>query len=88
MSGVTETSDTELKISVNGTELTATLAENFSAGALTELLNQGKITVDMSDCGGVENVGDLPQSLPAKARASLPPFRASSSRFPSRKARR
>ena len=62
---MTETSDTELKISVNGTELTATLADNSSAGALTELLNQGKITVDMSDCGGLEKVGDLPQTLPA-----------------------
>ena len=57
-------SDSKLKISVNGTELTATLEDNSSAKALTELLKQGNITVDMSDYGNFEKVGDLPQSLP------------------------
>ncbi len=59
-----EKSDNKLKISVNGTELTATLEDNSSAQALTELLKQGNITVDMSDYGNFEKVGDLPQSLP------------------------
>ena len=59
-----EKSDNKLKISVNGTELTATLEDNSSAQALTELLKQGDITVDMSDYGNFEKVGDLPQSLP------------------------
>ena len=59
-----EKSDGKLKISVNGTELTATLEDNSSAQALTELLKQGSITVDMSDYGSFEKVGDLPQSLP------------------------
>ena len=53
-----------MKITVNGTELTATLEDNSSAQALTELLNQGNITLDMSDYGSFEKVGDLPQSLP------------------------
>ena len=57
-------SDNKLKISVNGTELTATLEDNSSAQALTELLKQGNITVDMSDYGNFEKVGNLPQSLP------------------------
>ena len=57
-------SDSKLKISVNGTELTATLEDNSSAKALTELLKQGNITIDMSDYGNFEKVGDLPQSLP------------------------
>ena len=61
---VTEMSDNKLKISVNGTELTATLENNSSAQALTELLKQGDITIDMSDYGNFEKVGDLPQSLP------------------------
>ena len=61
---VTEMSDNKLKISVNGTELTATLEDNSSAQALTELLKQGDITIDMSDYGNFEKVGDLPQSLP------------------------
>lgn len=59
-----EKSDNKLKISVNGTELTATLEDNSSAQALTELLKQGNITVDMSDYGNFEKVGELPQSLP------------------------
>ena len=59
-----EKSDNKLKISVNGTELTATLEDNSSAQALTELLKQGDITVDMNDYGNFEKVGDLPQSLP------------------------
>lgn len=59
-----ENKDMKLKLSVNGTELTATLEDNSSAQALTELLKQGDITVDMSDYGGFEKVGDLPQSLP------------------------
>ena len=48
----------------DGTELTATLEDNSSAQALTELLKQGNITVDMSDYGNFEKVGNLPQSLP------------------------
>ena len=61
---VAEMSDNKLKISVNGTELTATLENNSSAEALTELLKQGDITIDMSDYGNFEKVGNLPQSLP------------------------
>ena len=56
--------DNKLKISVNGTELTATLEDNSSAQALAALLKQGNITVDMSDYGNFEKVGELPQSLP------------------------
>ena len=59
-----EKTDNKLKITVNGTELIATLEDNSSAQALTELLKQGDITVDMSDYGNFEKVGDLPQSLP------------------------
>ncbi|MBR5682576.1 MAG: hypothetical protein IKW96_04735 [Ruminococcus sp.] len=59
-----ENSDNKLKISVNGTELTATLEDNSSAQALAALLKQGNITVDMSDYGNFEKVGNLPQSLP------------------------
>jgi flavodoxin len=59
-----EKSYNKLKISVNGTELTATLEDNSSAQALAELLKQGNITVDMSDYGNFEKVGNLPQSLP------------------------
>ena len=55
-----EKTDNKLKITVNGTELIATLEDNSS----TELLKQGDITVDMSDYGNFEKVGELPQRLP------------------------
>ena len=59
-----EKADNKLKISVNGKELTATLEDNSSARALADLLKQGDITIEMSDYGNFEKVGDLPQSLP------------------------
>ena len=59
-----EESDNKLRITVNGTELTATLEDNSSAKALDELLKQCDITMEMSDYGSFEKVGDLPQSLP------------------------
>ena len=59
-----EKADNKLKIAVNGTELTATLADNSSAKALAELLKKGALTIEMSDYGSFEKVGDLPQSLP------------------------
>ena len=59
-----ETTDNKLKLSVNGAELTATLEDNSSAQALTELLKKGDLTIEMSDYGSFEKVGDLPQSLP------------------------
>ncbi len=59
-----EKADSMLKISVSGTELTATLEDNSSAKALAELLKKSALTIDMSDYGSFEKVGDLPQSLP------------------------
>ncbi len=53
-----------LKIAVNGTALTATLADNSSAQALKELLAEGPITIQMHDYGNFEKVGPLGQSLP------------------------
>lgn len=44
--------------------LTATLADNSSASALTDLLKRGSVTVDMHDYANMEKVGSLPQSLP------------------------
>ncbi len=54
-----------LNLTVNGTTLTATLADNSSARALRELLAEGPRTIEMSDYGGMEKVGPLGQSLPA-----------------------
>lgn len=48
--------------------LTADLEDNSSADALVELLKKGDITVDMSDYGGFEKVGNLPEALPQNNR--------------------
>lgn len=59
-----ERSAQTMNITVNGTTLKASLSGNSSAQALSALLSQGNITVDMSDYGNFEKVGNLPQSLP------------------------
>ena len=53
-----------LYITVNGTTLTATLANNSSAEAFRELLANGPCTIQMSDYGNFEKVGPLGQGLP------------------------
>ena len=44
--------------------LAATLVDNSSAKAFAELLAKGPVTVQMSDYGSFEKVGNLPASLP------------------------
>ncbi|MDE6368244.1 MAG: hypothetical protein K2K94_03320, partial [Muribaculaceae bacterium] len=52
-----------ITITVNGQTRTATLADTQAARELAALLADGPITVNMSDYGGFEKVGDLPKSL-------------------------
>ena len=54
----------KLKIHVNDTTFTATLADNSSAEAFAEYLSQGDMTLDMHDYGSFEKVADLPRSFP------------------------
>lgn len=51
-------------LSVNGSELTATLEDNSSAEALVKLLEQGPLTINMEDYANMEKVGPIGQSLP------------------------
>lgn len=60
----TEGESDKLSVTVNGTTLTATLADNSSAQALRELLAKSPVTIDMSDYGSMEKVGPLGTSLP------------------------
>jgi len=64
----TTTTDTQetykMEIKVNGQTLTATMANNSSAAALRELLEKGDLTINMSDYGNFEKVGDIGQTLP------------------------
>ena len=57
-------SQTKILLKVGGNTMTATLADNEATRELTELLKQGDMTISMSDYGGFEKVGALPQSLP------------------------
>lgn len=54
----------KLYMEVNGRTLTATLADNSSAQALSKLLAEGPLTLELHDYANFEKVGPLPQSLP------------------------
>lgn len=54
----------QIVLTINGQELTATLAQNSSAEALKELLEEGPLTISMHDYGSMEKVGDIGTSLP------------------------
>lgn len=63
--------ESEMKIEIQVTNeskvtttLFATLADNSSAKSFTEKLQNGALTVEMSDYGNFEKVGNLPFSLP------------------------
>lgn len=53
-----------MKIIVNNKTLTATLANNSSAKALTEALKKSSITITMKDYANMEKVGELGITLP------------------------
>ena len=55
---------TKVVLKVGGNTMTASLTDNEATRELTKLLEQGDITIRMSDYGGFEKVGALPQSLP------------------------
>ncbi|MDE6262448.1 MAG: hypothetical protein K2M09_03990, partial [Muribaculaceae bacterium] len=55
---------TKVLLKVGGNTMTATLTDNEATRELTKLLEQGDMTIRMSDYGGFEKVGALPQSLP------------------------
>ena len=57
-------SQTKVLLKVGDTTMTATLTDNEATRELSKLLEQGDMTVRMSDYGGFEKVGALPQSLP------------------------
>lgn len=55
---------TRLNLTVGEKSVTATLIDNEATRTLEGLLANGPITIEMSDYGGFEKVGALPQSLP------------------------
>ena len=57
-------SQTKVLLKVGENTMTATLTDNEATRELTKLLEHGDIIIRMSDYGGFEKVGALPQSFP------------------------
>jgi len=59
-----EAAEVKLKVQVGDTIFTATLAENSSVDALKELMEEGPLTLNMSDYANMEKGADLGVTLP------------------------
>lgn len=62
--GKVEYMDSKIVFTIGENELTASLVDNSATQALTEKLKTAPITINMSDYGGWEKVGDLGFDLP------------------------
>ena len=60
-----ENSKMQMKVQVGGSTFTAALEENEAVNALVEMMEQGPVTIQMSDYSGFEKVGPLGTSIPA-----------------------
>lgn len=58
-------SQDKIRITIDGSSMTAILADNTAAKALVDKLREGPVTISMTNYGGFEKVGSLPWSLPA-----------------------
>lgn len=63
-----ENSKMQMKVQVGGSTFTAALEENEAVDALVDMMEQGPVTIQMSDYSGFEKVGSLGTSLPASNR--------------------
>ena len=59
-----ENSEMQMNVQVVSSTFTATLEENEAVDALVEMMEQGPVTIQMSDYSGFEKVGPLGTSLP------------------------
>lgn len=59
-----ESESMKIKITVDDTTLTAVPEENSSAEAFLAMLEEGPVTISMSDYAGMEKVGPLGRNLP------------------------
>lgn len=55
----------QMNVQVGGSTFTAVLEENEAVDTLVEMMEQGPVTIQMSDYSGFEKVGSLGTSLPA-----------------------
>lgn len=58
------TAQTKIRLATGKDYMTATLVDNEATRSLVNILKSGPIIISMSDYGGFEKVGALPQSLP------------------------
>lgn len=63
MSVFTIHSQSKLYLTANGVTKTATMIQNKATAELFSLLEKGPVTLSMTENGGFEKVGNLPQSL-------------------------
>ena len=63
-----ENSEMQMNVQVGGSTFTATLEENAAVDALVDMMEQGSVTIQMSDYSGFEKVGPLGTSLPTSNR--------------------
>ena len=63
--GEEENRKMQMNVQVGGSTFTATLEENEAVDALVEMMEQGPVTIRMSDYSGFEKVGPLGKGLPA-----------------------
>ncbi|MDE5839757.1 MAG: hypothetical protein K2H49_02440 [Muribaculaceae bacterium] len=59
---------TKIKLTTGGKTITAVLADNQATEELKNLLSKKSIDIEMSDYGGFEKVGSLPQSFTTSNR--------------------
>ena len=59
-----ENREMQMNVQVGGSTFTAALEENEAVDALVDMMEQGSVTIQMSDYSGFEKVGPLGTSLP------------------------
>ncbi len=64
----TAMAQSKITLSTSNGSMTATLSDTEAARELAELLSNGPLTIEMSDYGGFEKVGTLPQSFTTSNR--------------------
>ena len=60
-----ENGEMKMNVNVNGQDFTVTLEQNSAVSALVQMMENGPVTLQLSDYAGFEKVGPLGQSLPA-----------------------
>lgn len=66
-----ENREMKMHVKVNGQDFTATLERNSAVDALVQRMEEGPVTLRLSDYAGFEKVGSLGQSLPTSNQQTI-----------------